>query len=71
MQLMKSNIGYIIVETNYKVYAYTSSELQIALLSLFVHLQYRLPNLAVGLVTRESVRSALINGITAEQVQLE
>lgn len=60
--------SYIIVETNYKVYAYTSSELQIALLSLFVHLQYRLPNLAVGLVTRESVRSALINGITAEQI---
>eukprot|EP01113_Clastostelium_recurvatum_P007916 TRINITY_DN13706_c0_g1_i1.p1 TRINITY_DN13706_c0_g1~~TRINITY_DN13706_c0_g1_i1.p1 ORF type:complete len:483 (-),score=103.52 TRINITY_DN13706_c0_g1_i1:46-1494(-) len=60
--------GYIIVESNYRVYAYTSSPLKIALLSMFVALQYRLPNLAVGIITRESVREALVSGISAEQI---
>lgn len=33
--------GYIIVETNYRVYAYTDSNLQVALLGLFTELIYR------------------------------
>ena len=58
----------IIVETNYRVYAYTTSDLQIALLKLFVAVQYRLANLAVGVISRESVRDALTHGITSSQV---
>eukprot|EP00742_Colponemidia_sp_Colp-10_P010225 GILJ01011218.1.p1 GENE.GILJ01011218.1~~GILJ01011218.1.p1 ORF type:complete len:449 (+),score=53.58 GILJ01011218.1:37-1383(+) len=60
--------GFLIVESNFKVYAYTDSELKIALLSSFVKLEYRLPNLVVGTLTRESIRQALINGITANQI---
>ncbi|KAN0022122.1 hypothetical protein ACTFIV_006550 [Dictyostelium citrinum] len=60
--------GYIVLETNYRLYAYTSSSLQISLLSLFVKMLYRLPNLAVGIITRESIRTALIHGITADQI---
>mmetsp|Transcript_20044 Transcript_20044/g.32889 ORF Transcript_20044/g.32889 Transcript_20044/m.32889 type:complete len:322 (+) Transcript_20044:640-1605(+) len=63
-----SHQGFIIVESNYKVYAYTSSPIQLALLSLFVRMQIRLPNVATGVVTRESVRAALMNGITATQM---
>ena len=42
----KSNIeankeGYIVVETNYRIYAYTDSNLQIALLGLFTEILYR------------------------------
>ena len=33
--------GYIVVETNYRIYAYTDSNLQIALLGLFTHPLYR------------------------------
>lgn len=33
--------GYIVVETNYRVYAYTESNLQVALLGLFTELLYR------------------------------
>jgi transcription initiation factor TFIIH subunit 4 len=33
--------GYIVVETNYRVYAYTDSNLQVALLGLFCELLYR------------------------------
>ncbi|RVE40992.1 hypothetical protein evm_014358 [Chilo suppressalis] len=35
--------GYIVVETNYRVYAYTQTALQVALLGLFTELVYRRP----------------------------
>jgi len=68
LSLSSSNSGYIIVETNYRVYAYTNSNLQVALLALFSELMYRFPNLVVGVITRESVRQALKSGITADQI---
>lgn len=63
-----STHGSIIIETNFKVYAYTNSPLEIAVLNLFVHLKTRFANMVCGQLTRESVRSALQNGITAEQL---
>ncbi|KAN0064539.1 RNA polymerase II transcription factor B 52 kDa subunit [Thecaphora frezii] len=60
--------GYIILETNYRLYAYTSNPLRVAVLNLFVTLKARFPNLVVGSITRDSVKSALSNGITAEQI---
>lgn len=60
--------GYIIVETNYRVYAYTDSNLQVALLGLFTEMLYRFPNLVVGVLTRDSIRQALRGGITADQI---
>lgn len=67
-QRLPTHPGYIIVETNFRVYAYTSSPLQIKLLSLFTALQYRLPNLVVGKITRARVRESLENGISANQI---
>jgi transcription initiation factor TFIIH subunit 4 len=60
--------GFIVVETNYRIYAYTGSSLQLALLALFCKMLYRFPNLAVCNITRDSVRSALVMGITADQI---
>ncbi|KAF9048848.1 transcription factor Tfb2 [Panaeolus papilionaceus] len=60
--------GFIILETNYRLYAYTDNALQIAVLNLFVSLKYRFPNLVVGSITRDSVKKALINGISADQI---
>ncbi len=60
--------GWIILETNYKIYAYTNSDLQVKLLGMFCTLQYQLPNMCVGLVTRDSVRAAFAVGITADQI---
>lgn len=60
--------GFIIIETNFRVYAYTSSPLQIAVLNLFVHLKARFANMVMGNITRESVRVALSNGIKADQI---
>ncbi|KAL7678826.1 putative transcription factor TFIIH subunit p52/Tfb2, transcription factor Tfb2 [Plasmopara halstedii] len=58
----------VVVETNFKIYAYTSSTLHVAMLSVFVDIVARLPNLAIGFITRESLRSALIHGISAQQI---
>ncbi len=33
--------GFVVVETNYRVYAYTSSDLQVALVALFAEMLYR------------------------------
>ena len=60
--------GHVIVETNYRVYAYTSSPLELAILRFFVRPEYRLPNVFVGALTRESVAGALAHGIGAEQI---
>ncbi|ESN92698.1 hypothetical protein HELRODRAFT_69505, partial [Helobdella robusta] len=60
--------GYIIVETSYRVSAYTDSALQINLLALFCKIHYRFPNVVIGNITRESCREAFNMGITAEQI---
>lgn len=60
--------GFIIVETNYRVYAYTSSPLQISILSLFCSVRARFANLVLARFTRTSARRALSSGITADQI---
>ncbi|CAG8975098.1 hypothetical protein HYALB_00008938 [Hymenoscyphus albidus] len=60
--------GFIIIETNYRLYAYTSSPLQIAVLALFTKLTTRYPNMVCGRVTRQSIYAAISHGITSEQV---
>ncbi|KAG0657931.1 RNA polymerase II transcription factor B 52 kDa subunit [Maudiozyma exigua] len=68
LQGQKTPEGAVIVETNFKLYSYSNSPLQIAILSLFLHLKTRFANMVTGQITRESIRTALTNGITAEQI---
>lgn len=60
--------GFVILETNYKVYAYTNNLLRINVLGQFVHIRARFPNLVTGVITRDSVKEALTRGIGAEQI---
>ncbi|KAI4135489.1 MAG: hypothetical protein LQ347_000631 [Umbilicaria vellea] len=60
--------GFIVIETNYRIYAYTSSQLQIAILQLFCRLSTRYPNMVAGKITRESIRRAVGMGITSDQI---
>jgi hypothetical protein len=55
--------GWIIVENNFRVYAYTSRVSAMRILSIFVRLEYRLPNLVVGTITRQSARRALVDWV--------
>ena len=63
-----NNKGYIIVETNYRLYAYTSSPLHISILSLFSDLKTRYPNLTTAKLTKSSTQKAITSGITSEQI---
>lgn len=56
---ISSTKGFLIIETNFRVFAYTNSDLQIAILSTFSELNCRFENVSIGLITRESVRRAL------------
>ncbi|KAK0846030.1 RNA polymerase II transcription factor B 52 kDa subunit [Friedmanniomyces endolithicus] len=60
--------GYIILETNYRLYAYTSSPLLISILSLFTSLRARYPNLVTAKLTKTSIQSAIHLGITSDQI---
>ncbi|KJZ78586.1 hypothetical protein HIM_01977 [Hirsutella minnesotensis 3608] len=60
--------GSVIVETNYRIYAYTQSTLQIAVLALFCKLGMRFPDMVAGRISRASIRQAINFGITADQI---
>lgn len=60
--------GSVIVETNYRIYAYTQSTLQIAVLALFTKLNMRFPDMVAGRLSRASIRQAINFGINADQI---
>lgn len=60
--------GSVVIETNYRLYAYTQSPLQIAVLALFAKLNMRFPDMVAGRISRASIRQAINFGITADQI---
>ncbi|GAX80863.1 hypothetical protein CEUSTIGMA_g8298.t1 [Chlamydomonas eustigma] len=60
--------GHVIVETNYRVYGFSTSSVQVAILQLFCRTDCILPNAFVGTLTRESVLQAVDSGISADDV---
>ncbi|KAK5107858.1 hypothetical protein LTR62_000618 [Meristemomyces frigidus] len=60
--------GYILLETNYRLYAYTTSPLHLSLLSLFAALKTRYPNLTTAKITKTSILRALALSITSDQI---
>lgn len=58
----------IILETNFRMYAYVHSPLQIAVLALFSDLKFRFKGLVSGHLTRQSIKNAVAHGITSDQI---
>ena len=60
----------IIVQTNFQLCAYTTSELHVSMLGLFcdVHTIRRLPNVVFMSITRDSIKAAFSLGIQAQQI---
>jgi transcription initiation factor TFIIH subunit 4 len=60
----------IIVQTNFQLCAYTTSELHVSMLGLFcdVGTIRRLPNVVFMSITRDSIKSAFALGIQAQQI---
>ncbi|CDW53167.1 General transcription factor IIH subunit 4 [Trichuris trichiura] len=60
--------GFLVVETNFRVYCYTGAFRQLNFLRLTGLTMLRFPNLIVAILTRESVRHAFKVNISAEQI---
>jgi len=60
--------GTIIVETNFRIYAYTTNPLQIAILALFTKLKQRYSDMVAGVLQRRTIQAAVRQGITADQI---
>ncbi|CAK9152518.1 unnamed protein product [Ilex paraguariensis] len=60
--------GFVVVETNFRMYAYSTSKLHCEILRLFSSVEYQLPNLIVGAIKKENLYKAFENGITADQI---
>lgn len=60
----------IIVQTNFQLCAYTTSELHVSMLGLFCEVQSirRLPNVIFMTITRDSIKGAFNLGIQAQQI---
>ena len=58
----------VIVETNNQVTAYLTNDIHLAMLQLFVDVTVRMPNMALGRITKEKVRQAFKMGIKASQI---
>jgi transcription initiation factor TFIIH subunit 4 len=60
----------IIVQTNFQLAAYTTSDLHVSMLALFCDVQTirRLPNIVFMVITRDSVKSAFSLGVESEQI---
>lgn len=59
---------FLVVETSFRVYAYTQSDVHVTLLSQFLDLEIRLPDLVISLLTRNSIQRAFEKGIGANEV---
>lgn len=68
LQSSNNHTLQIIVETNLQVIAYVTSDLHLAMLKLFVDLAVRMPNMAIGKITRERSKEAFRMGIRASQM---
>lgn len=59
---------YLILETNFKIYAYNTTNYEKSLLELFSKTIFDLPNLTKAYFDEESVCKAFSKGITAKQI---
>lgn len=60
--------GFIVVETNFRIYAYTDNVLVTQILMLFADITTMLPNLIAGRMSKRSAQRAFARGITAQQI---
>ncbi|EOB12466.1 General transcription factor IIH subunit 4 [Nosema bombycis CQ1] len=68
LSLKTNTSSFIMIETNFKLYAYTNSDYEISIIKLFSEIQLELPNLVKAMITEESVNNAFEKGVTSSQI---
>lgn len=66
-QLDKSE-GWILIDTNFKITAYTSSPLHVALLKKFSYITYQMPGFTSAYISPVKLRDALDKGTSLEDI---
>ncbi|KAI5191074.1 transcription initiation factor TFIIH subunit 4 [Nematocida minor] len=61
---------FLLLESNFRLYIYSNSPLDIFIISLFSIKMRDFPNMIVSMINEESIRQALACGITAGQIRL-
>lgn len=64
----QENYKFLIVETNFKVYAYTVSPLERAIIDFLFEVEYVFPGYIVAHITRKSTRKVLKRGVSYHKV---
>lgn len=64
----QDNYKFLIVESNFKVYAYTNSPLEQKIIEFLFEVEYTFPNFIVAHVTRSSIRKVLKRGVHHQKV---
>jgi transcription initiation factor TFIIH subunit 4 len=59
---------FLIVESNFKVYAYTDSPFEKKIIDFLFEIEYVFPGLIVAHITRSSIRKVLKRGISYHKV---
>ena len=59
---------FLMIETNFKIFAYTNSQFDFAMLEFLCEIEYIFPNFIVGHITRKSIRNVLKRGISSNRV---
>jgi transcription initiation factor TFIIH subunit 4 len=60
--------GWILIDTNFKVTAYTSSDLHVALLKKFALITYQMPGFTSAYISPDSFRKALDDGTSLDDI---
>lgn len=67
----QENYKYLIVESNFKIYAYTDSLLEKKIIDFLFETEYIFPGLIVGHITRSSIRKVLKRSVGHQKVKME
>jgi transcription initiation factor TFIIH subunit 4 len=62
------NVKYLIIESNFKIFAYTENNFEKSILEFLCDIEYFFPSFIVGNITRNSIRRALKKGATAQSI---
>lgn len=62
------NVKYLIIESNFKIYAYTENNFEKSMLEFLCDIEYIFPTFIVGNITRSSIRRALKKGASSQSI---
>lgn len=65
----QTNYKFLVVETNFKVYAYNTSPLEVAIIRKLFEVEYVFPGFIIAHITRKSIRRILKRGISYTKVK--